>query len=617
MKSTNSFLNINLSENYPESSLKNLGKVFPQLNNILHKQSNSYIFSSNTPMIVDKFTFYKMILEKLKNYFEVKETFIISDSIGIILKDLKYVIEKVNYAQPIKNDKSNKVKLPLINRCKTGIIRTYLCDEDKSKITSRKSSAKSNGNKKVNNSNSPHLNNSFYFDEFNSANIKQVYLNLEKPKLKIVHFADTDTDNETKRNEIFNKTQKKPNLKKSNFKNKNMFNKTINFKLSDNNYNINKDNLTIKTKTSYATRNKSNGTKLNDNSKNKENNNKEICQPKNSVIWKNETNLNILFNIDDKDFNIFEFEKNVGKENTLPLIGKYIYNYFNFGDIINQSKYINWCKKITEGYNRNNPYHTDLHAADITHTTYIYFKVGLINDIIKIDSLSVCALFLSCLCHDYKHPGINNNYLIETNNPIALNFNDISVLENMHISETFKLIHSNEECNIFDKFEKNNYKKIRKQMISCVLNTDMSLHKESLDFMNKFLNNNDNKNINIEQYNQDFMNLIIHSADISNPTKSFDIYYKWAELVVEEFYLQGDKEKELGLNCSCDRNIISLYKSQLGFIDYIEIPFYGLFVKVFPKLKFVMDNLNNNRERIKLLEDDKKKNKEEKNKFEL
>ena len=147
-------------------------------------------------------------------------------------------------------------------------------------------------------------------------------------------------------------------------------------------------------------------------------------------------------------------------------------------------------------------------------------------------------------------------------------------------------------------------------MITCVLNTDMSLHKDSLDFMNNYLNKTDG---NVEKYNQDFMNLIIHSADISNPTKKFNIYYKWAELVMEEFYLQGDKEKELGLNCSYDRNKISLYKSQLGFIDFIEIPFYSLFVKVFSGLNFLIDNLNNNKEMIKLLEDENNKNKEEKN----
>ena len=146
-------------------------------------------------------------------------------------------------------------------------------------------------------------------------------------------------------------------------------------------------------------------------------------------------------------------------------------------------------QKKTEGY-KNNSYHNNLHAADITHISYIYFKVGLINEIINLDKDTIYALFLSCICHDYKHPGLNNNFLIETNNSIAINYNYFSVLENMHISEAFKLMLSDKNRNIFENFEATEYKKIRKQMISCVLTTDMSHHNESVDFMKNHLNVN-------------------------------------------------------------------------------------------------------------------------------
>ena len=56
------------------------------------------------------------------------------------------------------------------------------------------------------------------------------------------------------------------------------------------------------------------------------------------------------------------------------------------------------------------------------------------------------------------------------------------------------------------------------------------------------------------------MNVLIHSSDISNPTKPFDIYFKWVELVVKEFYDQGDKEKKLNIPCSCDRNKVTIYQ---------------------------------------------------------
>ena len=37
----------------------------------------------------------------------------------------------------------------------------------------------------------------------------------------------------------------------------------------------------------------------------------------------------------------------------------------------------------------------------------------------------------------------------------------ISVLENMHISEAFKLMHTNPNYNVFEGFDKEKYKKIR------------------------------------------------------------------------------------------------------------------------------------------------------------
>ena len=106
------------------------------------------------------------------------------------------------------------------------------------------------------------------------------------------------------------------------------------------------------------------------------------------------------------------------------------------------------------------------------------------------------------------------------------------------------------------------------------------------------------------------MDIVIHTADISKPTKAFDVYIKWAKLVVEEFYDQGDKEKNLGIKWTCDRNKVTIYKNQLGFIDFIKLPFFSLVAKAFPKLDFLIDNLNSNKQSILKLEEENKKQEE-------
>jgi hypothetical protein len=420
-----------------------------------------------------------------------------------------------------------------------------------------------------------------YLNNNNNNNIKsRNKKNIEKTFFKNVNFKINNSD-------------KKPLNFTNNYKNKNSAENKQNLIMSDIDYSfVNKYPITIKKSSTES----------------------QLISFEKSIVIRNidsiyQNNLENFTNIDDINFDIFEFEQKVGKENILVLIGKYLFNYYHFGELINQTKYDNWCDKIASGYKRTNTYHHDLHAADITHTSYIYFKFGLIQEIGKLDMSDICAVIMGCICHDYKHPGINNNFLIDTDDNIALTYNDISVLENMHVSEAFKLMHSDSKYNVFEGFDRDKYKKIRKQIIQCVLSTDMSKHSLSINFLKKCVTEDYKPD---EKDKQEYMDLVIHTADISNPTKIFDVYFKWAKLVVEEFYSQGDKEKKLGLKCTCDRDKVTIYRNQIGFIDFIELPFFSLFVKAFPKLNFLLENLNNNKETILKLEEEHKKKEENK-----
>ena len=602
MQDTKSYNKINLSEYYNSDSLSDLFQVFPKLSQKNNQRAN--INSPSGKIYVDKFSFYQMILEKLKNYFEIKESFIISKSIPIILDDIKSIIDN-------KNSKKN-VNFSLINKERYRNDNRSLSKEIYH--IKRALSTKSNGKNKITEQYKRKAYNAFFdFEkEKNFCDINNVYINMDKnkqSKIKMVHFINEGIIE--KKNILTSKNKKKKsNLKKT--KSKKLLNMTNKINLNDTN--LNSEDYTArsrktsynKTKTESSVRNKSNGIKF------KERKENDIITNINNIkvsieISYDDTLLNDSNNnINDKDFNIFEFSTKVSKGKVLPLIGNYIFTKYNFNEFMNLKKFRTWCEKISNGYINSNYYHNCIHAADISQTCHIYFQVGLVNDKIVLNTKSICALFLSCICHDFKHPGFNNNYLIETKHPLSLKYNDISVLENMHISETFNLINSDTNCNILENLDNSEYKIFRKQMISCVLNTDMANHSNSLNFMKKILKEDYAKT---EDDNQNYMNLLIHSADISNPTKKFDIYFKWAKLVVEEFYYQGDKEKELGLKCSCDRNKVSLYKSQLGFIDFIITPFYGEFVKVFQKLNYLFNNVENNRKKIKEMEDEDNKNK--------
>jgi cAMP-specific phosphodiesterase 4 len=92
---------------------------------------------------------------------------------------------------------------------------------------------------------------------------------------------------------------------------------------------------------------------------------------------------------------------------------------------------------------------------------------------------------------------------------------------------------------------------------------------------------------------------MIHLADISNPAKPIELYRCWNERILEEYWRQGDKEKEQGLEISpmCDRRNVTIEKSQVGFIDYIVHPLFETWAElVYPDAQEILDQLEDNRQ---------------------
>jgi hypothetical protein len=59
---------------------------------------------------------------------------------------------------------------------------------------------------------------------------------------------------------------------------------------------------------------------------------------------------------------------------------------------------------------------------------------------------------------------------------------------------------------------------------------------------------------------------LVHCADLSNPTKPLVLYRRWVDLLMEEFFQQGDREREQNLDISpmCDRHSATIEKSQVS-----------------------------------------------------
>jgi len=171
----------------------------------------------------------------------------------------------------------------------------------------------------------------------------------------------------------------------------------------------------------------------------------------------------------------------------------------------------------------------------------------------------------------------------------------------------------------FSNFSPDEYKLFRKRIVECVLATDMSFHTKQFTYIKakkeKFNVESGNRveqifenidNVALFGTQQEFLNILLHTADISNPTKPLHIYERWVDKVMGEFWNQGDREKEIKLPISflCDRNTTSVFKAQLGFIDGIVFPLLTTIVDFFPGLSFLMDNCSKNKDHYKKLREE-------------
>ena len=131
------------------------------------------------------------------------------------------------------------------------------------------------------------------------------------------------------------------------------------------------------------------------------------------------------------DFDIFKFDEICNKRGLFYLSYELFFNY-NFFEIIDEGKFKNFLEEIRLGYPRTNSYHNDIHAADVLQTCLVLIERGSLDKVnlfflnfkkINLSMIDLLSIFLSAICHDFKHPGYNNNYQINLRTDIAINYN--------------------------------------------------------------------------------------------------------------------------------------------------------------------------------------------------
>nr|XP_014345549.1 PREDICTED: calcium/calmodulin-dependent 3',5'-cyclic nucleotide phosphodiesterase 1A isoform X2 [Latimeria chalumnae] len=289
--------------------------------------------------------------------------------------------------------------------------------------------------------------------------------------------------------------------------------------------------------------------------------------------------LTSLKDVDKWSYDVFGLNEASG-DHALKFL---VHELFTRYDLISRfripvSHLISFLEALEVGYSKHkNTYHNLVHAADVTQTVhYLLLHTGIMH---WLSELEILAMLFAAAIHDYEHTGTTNNFHIQTRSEEAILYNDHSVLENHHVSATYRLM-QDEQMNILTNLSKDDWRELRALVIDMVLATDMSSHFQQL----KIVRNTLQQSGGLDK--RKAMSLMLHAADLSHPAKSWELHYRWTRALMEEFFRQGDKEVALGLPFSplCDRKATMVAQSQIGFIDFIVEPTLSVLTEATEKI---------------------------------
>jgi hypothetical protein len=225
---------------------------------------------------------------------------------------------------------------------------------------------------------------------------------------------------------------------------------------------------------------------------------------------------------------------------------------------------------VERGYQSGNPYHTSLHAADVTQAIAVFCNQPCIAN--HLSKLELLAVLTAAVCHDLDHPGVNEKFLVSTGSHLAVLYDNVSVLENHHWRSAIACF---VESGLTKYITETQFAEFTDLVRSLVLATDISRQQEFLTQFRYFL---DSSELDTSQLNHRHfvLQIAIKCADISNPCRTWPVSRLWSLRACEEFFRQGDNERDLGLLLTpiCDRFNVTVAKVQVGFYRFVAEPLF-------------------------------------------
>lgn len=245
-----------------------------------------------------------------------------------------------------------------------------------------------------------------------------------------------------------------------------------------------------------------------------------------------------------------------------------------------------FMSRVVELY-RGLPYHSEMHACDVMHAAMAMHR-GLCGR--GAPAHERATMIVAAVVHDLNHPGVNNAFMVETAAMLAVRYNDVSVLENYHVSLAFKVMMgldragaSNDPPNPLAQLDKAVFKRVRADTVSLVLATAFENHFSHIANLKARAKPHapggaapDEKAREEERLM--LLKMCMKAADIGHPAKQWAWHLDSARRACAEFFHQGECEARFGLPVSPLNNAAEckIAKAQTGFLEFMVKPAFDV-----------------------------------------
>ena len=259
-----------------------------------------------------------------------------------------------------------------------------------------------------------------------------------------------------------------------------------------------------------------------------------------------------------------------------------------------------------------NPFHSYRHGLMVLHKTFLLAaKTSLCTHLSRLD---LFALMLAAVGHDVGHLGRSNAYEMAAESPLALLYNNRSVLESHHCATLFKLV---TQRGLLSGLSRPQRSYVRQLVIDSITATDMALHHDlvatlqalpsqlpAMDAARGAPPPADAKEAkawaaSLTCRRSKLLQCVLHAADLCTPTLPFSASVGWVRALGREFASQVELERERGLPESTflvPSDFAGVGRMELGFAGHVVGPFWKHLAGVLPEAQSQCEMLDSNLE---------------------